>query len=264
MRSFLKRFLGGKERPRPEALSAELHHRLLSLVRNGDLQGVKALLNQKRNVNWYAPKALFASWPPLHEATRQPPTLATKLIEVLLAHGADINSVDVSLQTALHVASHDNSCEALEALLGRRADLEATDSYGRTALDVAAQNGHIGALEVLLANGARVNPTGRRRGPLHWAADENRCSALRLLVKSRGEINSSDSIGMTPLHYAAASGRAEAATVLLESNADVNAETAKGETPLRLALQWARYWDGSVSYRYYKTARVISAHGGRE
>ena len=64
------------------------------------------------------------------------------LVEVLLAHGADVNARDKTyLATPLHLAVRAGHAGAAEALLAANADTQAKDKYGRTPLAYAESAG---------------------------------------------------------------------------------------------------------------------------
>lgn len=69
----------------------------------------------------------------------------THVINLLLSHGADVNSVrDASnLFTALHFAAQAGQFLAVELLLAHGANIEAKDDQGWTALQIASYFGHL-------------------------------------------------------------------------------------------------------------------------
>jgi uncharacterized protein len=61
---------------------------------------------------------------------------ATAVLELLIAHGADVNAVNQHGETALIKAAWSGCVENLEVLLEHGADPEVRDTWGQTALDV--------------------------------------------------------------------------------------------------------------------------------
>jgi ankyrin repeat protein len=55
-------------------------------------------------------------------------------VQELLSSGVDIDSVDGSGRTALHLASSSNNVEVVKLLLERGADVDVEDNNGDTAL----------------------------------------------------------------------------------------------------------------------------------
>jgi ankyrin repeat protein len=58
-------------------------------------------------------------------------------IELALDRGVDVNALDATGQTALHVAAGQSSAPIVTALVERGAKLDIKDKQGRTPLDVA-------------------------------------------------------------------------------------------------------------------------------
>lgn len=102
----------------------------------------------------------------------------SRVVEILLAHGADPNAADVNGRTALITASYVGDALTVAKLLAANADPNAADSpYGFTPLLNATFKGHVEVVKLLLAAGA--NPSIRAkdgRSPLdiakqHGSAD---------------------------------------------------------------------------------------------
>ncbi len=77
-----------------------------------------------------------------------------KMIDGLMAAGADINAVDTHGWTALMWASWSGLSQVTEKLLALNADSAKADKNGHTALMIAAQSGRPEAVAALLAKGA--------------------------------------------------------------------------------------------------------------
>lgn len=70
--------------------------------------------------------------------------LATKncyedAIKVLLDRGSDINTVDESESTPLHLAAEEDKLNIVQLLLDHGADINATDEFKSTPLHLAAE-----------------------------------------------------------------------------------------------------------------------------
>jgi len=80
------------------------------------------------------------------------------IADMLLYHGADIDSENAYGTNALHNASMFNSTKAIEFLIHRGADINAkSTSSGMTPLMFAVEEGHREAVEILLSSGADLN-----------------------------------------------------------------------------------------------------------
>ena len=81
----------------------------------------------------------------------------TKLIQLLIQDGADINGQNKYGNTALHFASYYSHKDCLETLLRAGAGVNVQDNRGWTALYWASYYSHKDCLEALLRAGADVN-----------------------------------------------------------------------------------------------------------
>ena len=82
-----------------------------------------------------------------------------EIIELLLAHGADVNEKDRSGETALHIAIVNEGCgkkSVIEILLAGNANIYALDKKGRTVMQRAADSGCLEAIELLEQHAARI------------------------------------------------------------------------------------------------------------
>jgi ankyrin repeat protein len=121
---------------------------------NGDAGLVSMLLAKNANV---------IDSHPLNWATNKP------VVELLLAHGADLHSKGWSGRTPLEEAAGAGRVEAMAALLAHEAK-ENVRSTASAALQAAAAEGRYEAVEYLLSHGADVNARCYNgRTPLHWA-----------------------------------------------------------------------------------------------
>jgi ankyrin repeat protein len=154
------------------------------------------------------------------------------MVELLLAHGADVNSSGKFDLTALHFAK---SSEMAEVLLAHGANVNARDSIGSTPLHDASNRD---VAEVLLAHGADINAK-RNDGatPLHDAAISNKRDVTEVLLAHGADVNAKNMFGQTPLLMAAGNGNKEVVELLLAHGADVNSKSNMRETPLGEALR---------------------------
>ena len=70
-------------------------------------------------------------------------------------------------------------------------DLNALDDSGNSALHLAAANGHISELQVLLERGAEMQENKGGNTPLHWAVENNQTAAVKLILEKRSDVISS-------------------------------------------------------------------------
>jgi ankyrin repeat protein len=154
----------------------------------------------------------------------------------LLERGANVDVVDNSGWTPLHVAAHHGHRDIVALLLRSGANVDAVDNNGWTPLHHAAHDGHRDIVALLLEGGANVNAaTNNGRTPLHVAAHDGHRDIVALLLRSGANVDAVDNYGWTPLHWAAHDGHRDVVTLLLQSGANVNAASNNGRTPLHVA-----------------------------
>ncbi|KAK0702406.1 ankyrin repeat-containing domain protein [Lasiosphaeris hirsuta] len=91
-------------------------------------------------------------WEPLlHTAAKKG---NCEIVQMLLAHNADINERNSSGMTALHLAIEYQQEDVIMILLGSGVDINATDNEGRTALSMAVNNSCESGVRLFLLHGA--------------------------------------------------------------------------------------------------------------
>ncbi|KFP82802.1 Ankyrin repeat and SOCS box protein 12, partial [Acanthisitta chloris] len=120
-------------------------------------------------------------------------------LKVLLAHGAEVDSLDVKAQTPLFVAVSKGHQECVKVLLDAGANPVGSIYNNCSPLLIAARDGNVDILQQLLDHGAEVNVQARLP---EWAANSVACSG--------------------PLYLAAVYGHLECFRMLLLYGADPN------------------------------------------
>ena len=174
-----------------------------------------------------------------------------QMIQLLIKRGANVNAVDDTHHTPLHLASH---AEAAELLLKAGANVNAqTERSGETLLNAAARGAAQGApqsyetylelTQLLLANGADVNlklktgsmiedekPYHDKAGDtvLHQVArsysEQHATEICGLLISHGAELNAMNETNQTPLDKALANDRSETAEFLRSKGAKTGEE----------------------------------------
>lgn len=194
-------------------------------------------------------------------------------IDRLLAKGANINAVNSSKQTALHLAGYYGRTDCGLRLIRAGADLSAVDNQGATPF-LAACSSSPEMVAELLARG--VDPLIRNRQgqtALHLACQSNQAEVAKLVIGRFQDVDLRDNQSQTPLLlaiyrnnsqlaelllkqgadpnndvssqeqnqpdpaicYAAKTGNQELLKILIEGGANVNVQDREGESPLHLA-----------------------------
>lgn len=135
---------------------------------------------------------------PLHYALRNVQddgemVLSNRLVELLLASGADVNARDVHLRTPLHRAAACHSIAVLHRLLDAGADLEAADSNGNTPLFYTAKNARFEHSVLLITRGGNTESANQRGQTVVQYAQNNQqlewCAAFRSLQDGRNALD---------------------------------------------------------------------------
>lgn len=164
-----------------------------------------------------------------------------KAMEILLKHGADINSAITEYNSPLLTAlnNKDPQTNTVEFLLENGADINKSSDIGENALMRAAAKNAVESLKLLIKYGAKVNEMGDTgKSPLMYAASYNSVDCVKTLLENGADINAKDDSGGTPLMYAAAYNGVESVKILIEHGADLNARDDDGITALTNAAAY--------------------------
>lgn len=199
----------------------------------------------------------------------------TKVLQTLIDHGANVNSVDVDNKTPLHTAIDNQHDEIISILLRHPSiDLKLRDKQGNTPFATALTvRNHKAAQRILdrLPNAAeRMDQRGRnflhlaimkddlesvlfllaiqvdvnsrvhdasQSTPLHLAASSKNEMITRNLILAGARVNERDAIQKTPLHIAAERGNLPAVSALIQNGADYDAADGDGNNALHIAVR---------------------------
>ncbi|XP_041671283.1 ankyrin repeat domain-containing protein 61-like [Cheilinus undulatus] len=174
---------------------------------------------------------------------------AEACLRLLCEHSVNINAeVEGGHQTALHLSVRYAALPAVQILSSYGANINAVDSSGMTPLHMAAGMLHKDLIASLIKEGADVNMGVKHSGntPLHLATVamamktsktlEEDISCLSELLKQGAEVDSVNKAGFTPLHEVCSMGSKELVDLLLEHGANINKLSKSGENCLFLFL----------------------------
>ena len=161
----------------------------------------------------------------------------SKLIKLLLEHGADVSSVDTFLGLSpVEYAIRMDDWEMMSLLMEKRPDireqvlnvtkLDCSDNIA-CALRAAAQYGHNDLLKYLISEGSSVNVglPGDNSTLLHVAARSQQTETVKLLLLLGASSDCQDESGKTPLHVSVETGNLEVIKCLVEHQESYLRET---------------------------------------
>ncbi|XP_032885049.1 ankyrin-1-like [Amblyraja radiata] len=164
---------------------------------------------------------------------------------------SDINGINTSNETLLHIASSHGHVRIIEYLLNKGAKLEVRDNKGQSPLHRAAEKGHTAAVQALLQAGAHIYALDTEsRTPLHLASQNNCFPIVKLLLKEEAKI---DKRNKSFLHLAAIKDESKIAEILLKYGAAVDTKDMKNRTPLIHA----------ISMGHLRTVKVLLEAGAK-
>ena len=92
----------------------------------------------------------YATADPLHDCAKDGDI---EKVNLLIAEGANINSIDENGLTPLHCAADQGHREVVELLILKGANVNVVNKYGLTPLGLAADAGHKDVMELLIRQG---------------------------------------------------------------------------------------------------------------
>ena len=197
------------------AYTADL--RLVEAVRNQDQQQIRALLNQRPDVNARSgdgSTALLwaAHWNDLETAN------------LLIRAGADANAGNDFRMTPLSQACTNGNAPLVDLLLKAGANPNAPIATGVPPIMTCARSGNADAVKRLLAGDADVNAKepAQNQTALMWAAAEHHPDVVRTLIEAKANLQAHTKNGFTALHFAAREGDIESARLLLAAGVNID------------------------------------------
>lgn len=159
----------------------------------------------------------------------------SRIVEDILAAGADPRLVDKHGQSALHHAARNCQTPTMIVLARRLAETQ-PDSDGKTPLHIAASACDTAASIEPLITLQNINAKDNRgRTPLWYAAAMGNTDVVQHLIARGASVDATDDDLVSPLHLAAESANDALLQILVVNGADRLRKTRSGNTPLMLA-----------------------------
>jgi 26S proteasome non-ATPase regulatory subunit 10 len=128
----------------------------------------------------------------------------TDTIKSLIAHGEDINAINIRGHAPIHLATAKGNSDVVKLLLENGADVNvAGTESGCTSLHYAASLGYVDLCELLVRYGAEAGAqTAKLETPVHLAVARGHTEVVEILLKYNARLDIRDKNGMTPLQLA--------------------------------------------------------------
>ncbi len=208
-------------------LRRNVMEKFFEAIRNGNVEKMEIMLALGQDVNvknsdGFSPLNVAISQTgsahvsgDLFARVMETPNLTTKIVEMLISAGANVNAVEV--------------------------DSEGYENYPRPLLHFAIYKGQPEIVKLLISAGANVNARDEYGiTPLHKATDES-AKITAMLISAGANVNAVDKDGNSVLHSAVLcgdeeynNGNAEIINMLVSAGADVTATNKEGKTAFEL------------------------------
>lgn len=161
-------------------------------------------------------------------------------VRAWLDAGLDPNFLADRIGTGLMIAAWSDNVKMMELLVARGADVNRANALGETALMHASWRGSANAVKWLLGKGAKVNSDPMRWSALHYAAFAGHGAIADLLLKNGADINARSTNGSSALMMAVYEGHEPVVKQLLARGADRSVKNDRGDGALEWAFKFQR------------------------
>lgn len=161
------------------------------------------------------------------------------IVQALLEKGADIDSLDETLFTPLHLAVESGNEQGVNLLIKKGANVGVKTEEGETPVHLAAFQGSPSILKTLVKSGALLHSLNNNgKSALHFASYAGKEDAVKYLLQQKGwKVDEKDKDGYTALHYALSNGHLGVIEELVKvGKASIGGRSSSGATPLLLAV----------------------------
>ncbi len=150
-------------------------------------------------------------------------SMVWEMTDLLLYYEFPAEIIDVWKRTPLHYASFYGFDANVRVLLANGANVNSVDDEGNAAIHYAVSNNYLKVLKELVKHGGKVNVKNNKGfSPLDLAALNGNDSIVRYLLEQKAEINDSISAGVSTLLLARESGNRALVKSLKEKGAKFN------------------------------------------
>lgn len=159
-------------------------------------------------------------------------------VDVLMSHATpvEINARGSHGWNALMAASSTGKLAMVDWLISHGADPESVNDFGETALSFALYRKHPDVVRRLLQEGPELNGIPRYGTPLIFDAISHP-EILTMLLDAGADIEIADEKGKRPIHRAVIGQHEDVLNMLLDRKVDVNTKDALGRPPVYYAVE---------------------------
>ncbi|XP_063914493.1 uncharacterized protein LOC135130947 [Zophobas morio] len=162
-----------------------------------------------------------------------------EMVDFLIQHGANLNSVDSNKKTPIHHACFGGDYAICRLLLKHGAHLHFETAFSKTLLHHCCSKGIFEMVQLLIEYRAPVNFVDTYgRTPLHLACAYGHYAIAEYLTTFDITIDVEDLDGKTPLYNAALSKHDKICELLLERGAYLDYVNRKGLMYIHMACKW--------------------------
>ncbi|KAH9512291.1 hypothetical protein Btru_041395 [Bulinus truncatus] len=148
-------------------------------------------------------------------------------------YGADVNIRDEFGNTPLMAASLLRKKEMVDFLIVNNASRYATNSLGHFAMFLATSFGFLDIVESLYDKEFDLEFSDTSGWtPLMFAIQNGDVQVVQFLLSKGAQINATSTVCATPLMIASGNGKTESTSILINNKADLSAVDVNGQTPL--------------------------------
>ncbi len=203
---------------------------LHSAIVSDHVEYVRAAVEARvASINERIPAPVYMEGTPLITIASRAASL--KVMEYLIAAGADVNARTPAGETALMLASYFPADDGGPMGSGS----------GPSSGSAAPSGAHAKAAQMLVNAGATLENEPHHYTPLAYAAYQGRDDMIRYLLQSGARVNADAGNGYvyvnTPLMMAAMQGHTNTALLLLRAGADARVRVVNGHTAAELAAK---------------------------
>lgn len=160
------------------------------------------------------------------------------IVKKLVKSGANIDTQNNDMETALHITLRNNSNEISKYLINAGIDLNLVDNNEKTALEIAIESNNKEIADVMMKKGAKFPEDKQKINKLlHISLSTGQTNIAQELLHKCSDFNNKDEINRSFLHNAVIGGNVVSTEMLVEKGADINAVDSLDKTALHYSIR---------------------------